>query len=207
MARINATALKRGAGGATALAAILGMIYMNEGGYVNNKADRGGPTRYGVTLQVARESGYLGDMRDFPQHCYGRMTVCADTIYTRKYIYRPGFGPWLEMDPAIAAEVVDTGVNMGPAIAGAFLQRALNDSCSVSRLTVDGKVGTRTTNTYLTCQQAMGPNLLCRAMLTRLDALQEARYRLIAQRNPSQKVFLRGWLAHRINNVPREACA
>lgn len=38
----------------------------NEGGYVDNPADPGGATRYGVTERVARAHGYQGDMRELP---------------------------------------------------------------------------------------------------------------------------------------------
>lgn len=38
----------------------------NEGGYVENPADPGGATRYGVTERVARANGYTGDMRELP---------------------------------------------------------------------------------------------------------------------------------------------
>lgn len=201
------TNLKRGMGATSALALILGMIYANEGGYVNNKADRGGPTHSGVTQQTARENGYLGDMRDFPRHCYGKMTVCADKIYTARYVYGPGFGPLLDLDPGVAAEVIDTGVNMGTGRASLFLQQAINATCAPARLKVDGKVGNATITAYATCQRSMGPAAFCVRMLDKLDGLQEARYRAIVKANSSQAVFLRGWLNHRIGNVPRQACA
>ena len=39
---------------------------------------------------------------------------------------RPGFDRVDPLAPGVAAELFDTGVNMGPAVAVAFVQRALN---------------------------------------------------------------------------------
>lgn len=38
----------------------------NEGGFVDNPADPGGATRYGIAERTARRYGYTGDMRDLP---------------------------------------------------------------------------------------------------------------------------------------------
>jgi lysozyme family protein len=38
----------------------------HEGGYANLANDPGGKTRYGITEAVARENGYVGDMRELP---------------------------------------------------------------------------------------------------------------------------------------------
>ena len=89
-----------------------------EGGFVNHPADRGGPTRFGITEPVARAHGYRGDMRDFPR---GEASV----IYRRLYWLRPRFDAVAELAPRIAAELFDTGANMGPPVATTFLQRAL----------------------------------------------------------------------------------
>lgn len=199
--------VKRGTPVAAALALILGGIYAAEGGYVNNKADRGGATNYGVTEQVAREHGYLGDMRNFPKHCYDRMTTCADKIYTDAYIDKPGFRPWLVMDPGIAAEAIDTGVNMGPAIGAKFLQAAINKSCAGADLAVDGKLGPKSTTTYQACSVKLGPQTFCLRVLNAMDDQQKRRYEWIVQRNPSQRQFLKGWIAWRIGNVDRASCA
>ena len=90
-----------------------------EGGYSSHPADRGGPTRWGITEAVARAHGFAGDMRSFPREE-------AVAIYRRRYWLRPGFDRVAELAPRIAAELFDTGVNMGPEVAAGFLQRALN---------------------------------------------------------------------------------
>ena len=41
-------------------------LIKREGGYVNNPADRGGATKYGITEAVARTNGFKGNMRDLP---------------------------------------------------------------------------------------------------------------------------------------------
>ena len=89
-----------------------------EGGYVDNPADKGGPTCFGITEAVARAHGYAGAMRQLPRDE-------AAAIYRRIYWQRPRFDQIAARCPGVAAELFDTGVNMGPAVAVTFLQRAL----------------------------------------------------------------------------------
>src|SRR3546814_16567381 len=58
-------------------------------------------------------------MRQFPRDE-------AKTIYRHIYWEQPGFAAVAEIAPDIAAELFDTGVNMGPQVPVGFLQRALN---------------------------------------------------------------------------------
>lgn len=41
-------------------------LIKREGGYVNNPADRGSATKYGITEAVARTNGFKGNMKDLP---------------------------------------------------------------------------------------------------------------------------------------------
>lgn len=198
-------AQKGGIAGGSIVAGILAAIYVAEGGYVNDPADRGGPTNYGITEAVARQNGYMGDMRRFPKHCYGDITVCSDKIYVDQYISKPGFTPMLTLEPAVAKELIDTGVNMGPAKSAVFFQASLNVLCK-AKLTVDGNVGPQTINAYANCQREVGPVKLCVTMLNALDGAQKRRYDGIVARDPSQKRFYRGWINHRIGNVKRSEC-
>jgi lysozyme family protein len=89
-----------------------------EGGYTNHPADHGGPTCFGISEAVARANGYRGPMRQLPRDE-------AAAIYRRLYWLRPRFDQVAQRSGRIAAELFDTGVNMGPAVAVTFLQRAL----------------------------------------------------------------------------------
>src|SRR5512139_2654120 len=112
-----------------------------EGDYANHPADNGGPTRYGITEAVARAHGYAGAMSDLPREE-------AAAIYRRLYWLRPRFDQVATRCSRLAAELFDTGANMGPAVAATFLQRvltALNRGAKdYPDLVPDGKVGPAT---------------------------------------------------------------
>lgn len=168
-----------------------------EGPYVNHPADRGGPTCWGITEAVARANGYAGAMKSLPR-------AAAAAIYRRLYWVKPGFGKVAERAPTVAAEMFDTGVNMGTAVAAGFLQRALNalnrSARDYSDLAVDLTVGPRTLaalDGFLKARGKAGEAVLVRA----LDALQGERYIALAERRPSQEAFVYGWLANRLGNA------
>ena len=199
-----------GAGVAAAVALILSNVYKDEGGYVNHKNDRGGATNFGVTQAVAVKAGWKDSMRAFPKQCDTEDDVCADKIYYQNYMEQPGYVPIIKASPAVAEEVVNTAVNMGPGIASRFLQRSINDICVSKGYTVkiadDGKVGKGTISAFTTCQAKMGAVSFCKSMLKALDGHQLARYDGIVRRNPSQRVFYKGWVTYRIGNVDPKKC-
>lgn len=165
-----------------------------EGGYVNHPADRGGPTNWGITLAIARQHGFAGDMRDLPRSD-------AIGIYRRLYWLRPAFDRIAERAPALAAEMFDTGVNMGPAVAATFLQRALNalnrGATDYPDMRIDGAIGPITLaalDAFIATRGASGETVLVKA----IDALQGERYVRLAEQRPANEAFLYGWLAHRI---------
>jgi lysozyme family protein len=195
-----------GAAGLVAIGGILAGVYSDEGGYVSNRHDPGGATKYGVTEVVARKAGYRGDMRDFPMHCSTTTgsDTCADQIYVRDYIERPGFMPLVPIEPAVADELVNTTVNMGAPRPSRWFQQSLNEEGA--RLKVDGKVGPGTIAAYRDTQLRFGKVAACVVMLNKLDAKQKAEYDRLVDANPNLRVFYRGWIAHRIDNVDRRTC-
>lgn len=196
---------KSSAGALAFALAALAAVYVNEGGYVNDPTDRGGPTRYGITEKVARQWGYKGNMRDFPKHCDALTPVCSDIIYKTDYIDKPGFFPFASMEPAVLDELVDSAVLHGPNKPSRWLQLALNAECG-SKLKVDGAVGPATVGAYAGCRVTKDPLYLCVAVLNRMDKAQEAYFDAIIAYRPSQKRFERGWKRARLNNVPRAKC-
>lgn len=169
-----------------------------EGGYVDHPADRGGATRYGITQAVARAEGYTGAMRDLPR-------ALAARIYRRRYWQAPNFTSVAARAPTLAAELFDTGVNMGPATAATFLQRILNALNRQQRdwadLAVDANIGAQTLTALDTLLATRGPS--AEAVLVKaINALQGERYLRLAETRPANEAFLYGWLALRVD-TPR----
>jgi lysozyme family protein len=166
-----------------------------EGGYVNHPADKGGATNFGITEAVARAHGYRGGMRDLPRSE-------AAAIYKRLYWLRPKFDQVAKRSESVAAELFDTGVNMGPAVAATFLQRALSalnrDRKDYPDLVPDGRIGPATLSALDAFFQLRGTKQGETVLLRALDALQGERYLRLAERRPANEAFLYGWLANRI---------
>ena len=169
-----------------------------EGGYSNHPADRGGPTKFGITQAVARAHGYYGDMRLLP-----RETAVA--IYLERYWLSPRFDRVNEISPMIAEELLDTGVNMGPGVASRFLQRSLNvlnqQGTLYPDLVVDGAIGPMTLHALKDYKRAR-PTDGMRVLWQMLNALQSVRYIEIAEANPTQEAFQFGWQANRVTMQP-----
>lgn len=168
---------------------IFNIILEKEGGYVNNPNDKGGPTNWGITQAVANAHGYTGDMRNLTR-------AQALDIYEADYWYGPRFDQVATLSPDIAAELCDTGVNMGPAVAAKFLQRTLNVMNNQGSLypdiTADGQIGPRTIaalKSYLTTRGSTAT----RVMLKALNSLQGARYIDISEQRPANEAFTFGW--------------
>lgn len=157
-------------------------IIRREGGFVDHPADRGGPTCYGITHKTLAR--YLGrevsrsDVRELSREL-------AAEIYRRAYYLEPRIDA---LPPRCRAFLFDSAVNHGPRRAVKFLQQVLN-AASFGPLGVDGLAGPMTRRQAGKAENAMGPWLLA--------ALVEERrmfYRLIVERDPSQRVFLKGWM-------------
>jgi len=174
---------------------LIDVLIEREGGYANHSADKGGPTCFGITEAVARAQGYSGSMRELPRED-------AASIYKRLYWFRPRFDEVAKRSSKVAAELFDTGVNMGPAVAATFLQRALTalnrNGSDYSDLVPDGRIGEQTLAALDAFLERRGKDSGETVLLRALEALQGERYLRLAERRPANEAFLYGWLANRI---------
>lgn len=174
---------------------LIDALVEREGGYVDHPADRGGPTRWGITEAVAKAHGYAGNMAVLPR-------AEAEAIYKRLYWQRPRFHQVATRAPRVAAELFDTGANMGPGVAATFLQRALTalnrNGKDYRDLVPDGRIGPVTLGALDAFLEVRGAAAGETVLLRALEALQGERYLRLAERRPANEAFLYGWLANRI---------
>ncbi len=140
----------------------------HEGGYVNDPADAGGETKYGISK------------RAYPQLDIKALSIeQARAIYRRDYWDKPGI--YRLSDAALAARLFDLGVNCGPRTAVRMLQRAVNRLAAPS-LAEDGILGPVTA-------RAANEYRHKKALLAALKYEAASHYIALAQPR-----FLAGWL-------------
>lgn len=168
---------------AQSISEIVAGVIRREGGFVDHPDDRGGPTKYGITIKTL--SRYL-DRAATREDVRALSIDQAAEIYLRYYVAEPRFD---RLPPQIAPFIVDTGVHSGPRMAARLLQRVINEA-GFGPVDVDGVAGRATRQQSIVASQAMGPYFLAALIVARLNFLE----RLIAAK-PSQKAFERGWKA------------
>jgi lysozyme family protein len=166
-----------------------------EGGYSNNPADRGGPTRWGVTWANAKKyAGYTGDMRVFPREL-------AKKVFLERYVKEPGFDRVAEISPRLAEELIDTGINMGQDIPARWLQEWLNAYNLQGRLypdiNEDADIGPATIASLVAFKRSRGAEAE-KVMLRGLNCSQGERYKQLARSRMANEEFVFGWLRTRV---------
>lgn len=175
----------------------------NEGGYHNatgaNSADRGGETFKGIARKIHPSWGgwvMIDDLKSKPNF---PNTALNDPEINKLVLsfYKNLFWNPLKLDDiehqGVANEMFDTAVNMGTGVASRFFQRSINylnrNQTNFKNLNVDGVIGPVTLSTFnrLSSEDK-------RHVFNLLNILQGARYINIIDSDPSQEVFIRGWL-------------
>ncbi|VWX62548.1 glycoside hydrolase family 108 protein [Sphingorhabdus sp. 109] len=172
-----------------------------EGGHVNDPVDRGGETKFGISLRYLVSAGKddfdQDGLADFDLDMDGdidgadiRLLTVGDAVF----LYHRDF--WLAYDcdclrKPLGEALFDQAINGGGYAAKTMLQLALNEiNPPNDDIVVDGKIGPLT--------RAVLEATIARAGIeAMLEAYREqvrARYRAIVRNNPSQQRFLKGWL-------------
>jgi lysozyme family protein len=150
----------------------------HEGGYVNDSADPGGETRFGIS-----------------KRSYPNLDIKTLTLDQAREIYHRDF--WTKAkceqinDENLVLKFFDLCVNMGISQVTKLIQRALR--ATGAQVVEDGVIGPVT----LAAINKADPTDL----LAALKSESAGYYRLIASINPSQQKFIEGWLNRAYDNV------
>lgn len=171
-----------------------GLLKSLEGGYVNHPKDNGGETYKGIArnswpnwsgwrlIDSAKNSG-----GSFPANLMGN-TALESLV---EQFYRTEFWNRFRGDEirpqGIANEMLEVCVNFGLSVGVRFFQGASNIVSSI-RVEEDGIFGGATLAALNRVTDALH-------FLQVVNALTAERYLRIVRNDPSQRVFLKGWLA------------
>lgn len=166
---------------------VIGDILRREGGFVNHPADRGGPTKYGITastLETWRKLGRPATVEDVQN-----MTEAeARDIYASLYVAGPGFDKL--PDGALKDLLVDSAVLHGTGRALAWLRKALGSGSGNAPVTNE--------EAKLLQDQAV------RADVYRSVLADRARLFGAILKKPAQSVFAVGWLNRLAEFIEKE---
>lgn len=146
---------------------VIDNIIKREGGFVHDPADAGGRTQFGISERSNPEAWADGKVTEDE----------AREIYINKYVKGPGFDKIA--DKQLQAQLIDLGVNSGPAIAVMRLQEIL-------QVTVDGILGPETLGALVKLHPE---DVNTHLVIARVKMIGK-----IVSKNPSQLKFLSGWL-------------
>lgn len=162
----------------------------NEGGFSNDPSDKGGATNLGI--QQTEWNDWLKENgKMYPISLAEFKALTPEDVAP---LYLKDYWNALRLSqvdhPVLATSIFDMGVNFGPNTSGKLTQRALNTlGCD---LNIDGWLGPITLSELNYAPVG--------AFMTAFMSLCRTRYNNIVADDPTQGVFLRGWLA-RVNRL------
>jgi lysozyme family protein len=172
-------------------------LMVAEGGYANDKLDRGGETYCGISR--VSHPGWPGWILvdqclatgDRPPEYEGILFDMVQNFYRDEYWEKPGCALIDKISQRVAEELFEAGVNCGRKNGGKFLQEALNmlnnNQTLYGDLIVDGSVGQKTAEALKMClKQKYAEELVVRCQ----NGEQYAYYK----NNPQHERY-RGWFA------------
>lgn len=160
------------------------VILRHEGGLVDNPADPGGVTNYGICFRLIKTEGIDID-RDGDVDADDIRNITreqASAIFKERFWDANNYGSI--GDDVLATKIFDVCVNTGPKQAHVIVQRAL---CALGRqVTVDGALGPKSWAAIHACDPKKLTQAICEA--------QAAFYIALASKRPQLSQFLKGWL-------------
>lgn len=173
-------------------------------GYTNHPSDRGGPTKYGITLATLRA------WRNNPIVDAYQVQILTEAearqIYYNQYVVRPGFVRVLGISDLIGVKLIDAGVNTGPQRAAMWLQTSLNafnrsfrSPPDYPELVPDGRIGPMTLDAMTKFFAFRGKLRAERVLLRAMNSLQGVHYLNLGARDPKQEDFMLGWFDNRVS--------
>mgnify|MGYP000854321489 CR=1 FL=1 len=164
---------------------IIDYLLKVEGGYSNDKNDKGGETKYGIIEEEARDFGYKGNMQD--------LTIdFAKRILEKDYYLKNRLNE--VKNDKVALSICDWSFNSGK-WATKKAQVTLNRYFGYN-LVVDGIFGNKTIKALNEVEEQGRSE----EFLRDYHDIQRKFYHSVVEYNPTQKVFLTGWL----NRVDRK---
>lgn len=170
---------------------IISSLLDREGGYVNNPRDSGGQTRWGVTEEQARRSGYMYRMCDLPFQT-------AVRIIEAEYWVKISGDNLASANFQVAEQVLDFAVLSGVTRSAKALQRCLNLLNFHQRIypdiAVDGVIGSETLKALGRYIKSRDVGVLIRAF----NITKGAHFMTLAEQRKKDEEFIYGWLKNRI---------
>jgi len=153
-----------------------------EGIYSDNKNDRGGKTKFGITEKTAQSYGWKESIELLPLYI-------AEKIYYSRYWNKARLSEVAVYSPTIALEIFESGVNCGIKRSCKWFQKALNALRTIDDLEEDGIIGKKTLKALSYRRHYLDHITIIKIM----NAYQAMHYVLLCKNDPSQKEFIRGW--------------
>lgn len=178
-----------------------------EGSYVNDPADRGGETNYGITastLESAKAKGWVPS----------NVTIKNLKLDHAKTIYKKGYWDVVKADSLphpLDLIMFDAAVNHGPNAAVKLLQESLNSILKAGpSLVVDGIIGPKTLTAVkdivsMDHNMWLQPNALVRYLCIDVLMNRVELYTSIIEKDKSQERFFKGWITNRVVKLKQQA--
>lgn len=164
-------------------------IVVREGGEVDDKTDRGGHTKYGVTIGFLKSLGKEGDIDgdgDVDDADISALQPAdAQRLFARHFFIIPHFDL---LPDSIMPMMWDGSVHHGAGGITRILQRVINKA-GFGPIDVDGGCGPRTRACAWQAHTEMGPFFVNAMVDERKNFMLE-----IIANDPSQVIYKNGWL-------------